>query len=67
MDRPQIIDRTDGLSREMIAYRERTGYTQVECAKAARVSTQTWYSVEHGYQRPKPDTEARIRSIITRR
>lgn len=64
MDRPRITDRTDGLSRIMIAYRERTGYTQTECAAAARVSKQTWYSIEHGYQKPKPETAERIRSIV---
>ena len=52
------------LSEAMVRYRARENLKQVDAAKLARVSPQTWCSVENGHQHPSKLTEMKIRELV---
>ena len=60
----EIMDRSGGLGRHMLRYRARTGKSQRQCAAEAKMSLQTWYSVENGYQSPSKLTRKKIEILI---
>lgn len=52
------------LSEMMLRYRARENLKQIDAAKLARVSPQTWCSVENDHQRPSKLTEMKIRELV---
>ena len=52
------------LSEQMLRYRARNNMKQIDAAKLAQVSPQTWCSVENGHQHPSKLTEMKIRELV---
>lgn len=63
----ELVDRSKGLGDDMAAFRRRNVMSMRECATGAGVSLQTWYSIEHGAQKPRSGTRSRIEAFICER
>lgn len=55
------------LSEKIVDFRAKYDLSQSEFAKMAKVSTQTIYNIENGYQEPSRLTEAKIKRVIEER
>lgn len=52
------------LKEEMLEFRAKHNLSQRKAADMARITSQTWYSVEKGYQNPSALTEHKIRRAM---
>lgn len=52
------------LKDEMLTYRAKESLSCKKAADKCGVSSQTWVSIEKGYQNPSPITERKIRLLI---
>lgn len=58
-------DRSCGLGARMLRFRAMTGKSQRACAAESRMTLQTWYSIENGYQMPTKVTAEKINLLIS--